>query len=138
MKSGLAARTAVLRLLKNSLQAEQKTLGRALNDDEALKVLRREAKQRKDSIIQYSRGGRPDLAESEQHELDTIEAYLPPQMSESDLQELVNRVVAETGAVSLADMGVVIGAVMKQAGAAADGSDAARLVREKLGDAAKS
>ncbi|HSX41240.1 MAG TPA: GatB/YqeY domain-containing protein [Candidatus Saccharimonadales bacterium] len=132
MKDGVADQVSVLRLIKNSLQAENKKLAHDLSDDEAIKVLQREAKQRKDSIDQYTKGGRRDLADAEQQELAIIESYLPEQMSEEELASLVDKVVAETGASGLAQIGVVIGAVMKEAGGAADGSTVSRLVRAKL------
>lgn len=131
MKEGVAARTGVLRLLKNSIKNEQIKAGHDLSEAETLKVLQREAKQRKDSITQFKNGGREDLAESEQRELAIIEAYLPQQMSEAELAALVDTVIAETGATP-AQMGVVIGEVMKRAAGQADGAAVSQLVRQKL------
>jgi hypothetical protein len=132
MREGVAARTAVLRLLKAALKNEQIKLGHELTEGEELKVLQREAKQRKDSIEQYSNAGRTDLADSEQHELTIIESYLPQQMSEEELAEVVNRVIDDTGAEGLPQMGVVIGAVMNEVEGRADGATVARLVKERL------
>jgi uncharacterized protein YqeY len=132
MKEGMADRTAVLRLLKSSLKNEQIKLGHELSEEEALKVVQREAKQRKDSIAQYQQGGRNDLVDAEQGELTLIEAYLPAQMSEEELSQLVNKVIADTNATGVAQMGVVIGAVLKQAAGQADGAAVSRLVRQKL------
>lgn len=131
MKEGEAARTGVLRLLKNSLKNEQIKAGHELSEAEALKVLQREAKQRKDSITQFKQGGRDDLADSEQQELTVIEAYLPKQMGEDELAALVDAVIAETGATP-AQMGVVIGEVMKRATGKADGAAVSQMVRQKL------
>ncbi len=125
------ARTAVLRLIKSSLKNEQIKLGHELTEAEALKVVQREAKQRKDSIAQYAQGGRTDLAESEQHELTIIESYLPQQMSEAELTALVDAVIAETSA-NATQMGMVIGAVLQRAEGRADGTAVSQLVRQKL------
>lgn len=132
MKDGAHDRISVLRLLKNSLQIEAKKLSTDLSDEDAIKVLGREAKQRKDSIDQYTKGGRSDLADAEAAELVIIEAYLPAQMSEDELGKLVDKVIAESGATSTAQMGMVIGGVVKQAGGAADGAIVSKLVRAKL------
>ena len=132
MKEGVVARTAVLRLVKSSLKNEQIKLGHELSEAEALKVLQREAKQRKDSIEQYRAGNRADLAESEQHELTIIEAYLPQQMSPDELEQLVDSVIAETNATGVAQMGAVIGAVLARAKGRADGAAVSQLVRQKL------
>jgi len=133
MKEGVVARTTTLRLIKNALKNEQIKLGHELSQAEALKVLQREAKQRKDSIAQYRAGNRADLADSEQHELTIIEAYLPAQMGEAELANLVDAAIAETGATGVAQMGAVIAAVMQRAGGRADGAAVAQQVRQKLG-----
>ena len=132
MKEGNAERTGVLRLLKNAFKNEQIKAGHELSDAEVLKVLQREAKQRKDSIIQYQQGNRTDLAEAEQNELAIIETYLPQQLSEAKLSELVDTVITETKATSVAQMGMVIGEVVKRAAGRADGSAVSQLVRQKL------
>jgi len=131
MKEGMAARTTVLRLIKSSLKNEQIKLGHEPAEAEALKVLQREAKQRKDSITQYQQGGRTDLAESEQAELAIIEGYLPDQMGPDELSRLVDSVISETGATPT-QMGMVIGAVLQRAGGRADGTAVSQLVRQKL------
>jgi uncharacterized protein len=131
MKEGEAARTGVLRLLKNSIKNEQIKAGHDLSEPEVLKVLQREAKQRKDSIAQFKQGGRDDLADTEQQELAVIETYLPQQMSETELTVLVDTVITETAATP-AQMGVVIGEVMKRAAGQADGAAVSQLVRQKL------
>jgi uncharacterized protein len=132
MKDQQAERTGVLRLIKNSLKNEQIKLGHELSEDEAAKVLVREAKQRRDSIAAYTQGGRADLAQHEQAELDVIEEYLPDQMDEAELAKLVDRVMTEVGATEQAQMGMIIGKVMAEAGGTADGAAVARLVKERL------
>jgi hypothetical protein len=133
LKAGVVARVSLLRLLKSAIKNEQIKLGHELSEDEVQKVLQREAKQRKDSITQYEAGGRQDLAKSEQQELAMIQEYLPQQMDEAELAQLVESVIAETGATGIAQMGVVIGAVLKRAGGRADGAAVSQLVRQKLG-----
>jgi uncharacterized protein YqeY len=132
MREGVVARTAVLRLLKNALKNQQIKIGHELNDDEALRVLQREAKQRKDSIVAYKDGGRAELAAGEQAELEIVEEFLPSAMSEAELAGLIDKIIADTGSNDLSQMGVVIGAVMKEAGGAADGATVSRLVKQKL------
>ena len=132
MKAGEATKTGLLRLLMSSMKNEQIKLGHDLSDDEALKVLQREAKQRKDSIEQYEAAGRADLVAVEQSELGLIQAYLPQAMSEAELEKVVDEVMAAQGATDMKQMGAVIGAVMARVGAAAEGGTVSRLVRAKL------
>lgn len=132
MKAGDQERTGVLRLLRGALKNEEIKSGHPLSEDEALKVLQREAKQRRDSIVAYQGAGRTDLADKEEAELAVVSEYLPETMSESELANVVDEVVAETGASGMAQMGQVMGAVMKRVGPKADGATVSRLVKEKL------
>jgi uncharacterized protein YqeY len=132
MKAGDSGRTGTLRLLRGALKNEEIKSGHVLSEDEAMKVLVREAKQRRDSIEAYEKARRDDLVAQEQSELDVIGEYLPNAMSEEELIGLVDLVIAELGAGDMKQMGAVIGAVMKQAGAAADGGMVSRLVKERL------
>lgn len=131
MKGGQSERVGTLRLLRGSMSNERIKLGHELSDDEALKVLQREAKQRRDSIEQYTNAGRAELAAKERAELEIIESYLPQPLSEDELKALVSQAAAELGAD--AQLGAVIGKVMAAAGARADGGTVSRLVRERLG-----
>lgn len=130
MKAGDTARTGVLRLLRGSLKNEQIKASHELSEDEALKVLQREAKQRRDSIEQYRSAGREDLAEKEEAELVIVNEYLPQALSEDELRAIIDEVVAGNEG---AQMGAVIGAVMQRVGARAEGGTVSRLVRERLG-----
>jgi uncharacterized protein YqeY len=134
MKAGDSERTGILRLLRGALKNEEIKVGHVLDEDEALKVLQREAKQRRDSIEAYQGAGREDLAAKERYELEAIGGYLPEAMSDDELAKLVDEVIAETGATDVKQMGAVIGGVMKRAGARAEGGVVSRLVREKLAD----
>ncbi len=132
MKAGEADKLATVRLLRGSLKNEQIKLGHELSDEEALKVLQREAKQRRDSIEQYRTAGRAELVATEERELAIILGYLPQPLSEAELGTMVDDAITATNAQDMKQMGVVVGAVMAQAGARADGGVVARLVREKL------
>lgn len=132
LKAGQTEQVALLRLLRSSLQNERIKLGHELSEGEALKVLQREAKQRKDSIEAYRQGDRQDLVEFEQAELKLIEEYLPTGMTEEELDKLIADVMSEVGASDPKEMGVVIAAVMQRAGGRADGATVAQKVRQKL------
>ncbi len=133
MKTGDTAKTGVVRLLRGAMKNEEIKLGHPLSDDEALKVLQREAKQRRDSIEQYRAASRNDLVATEEAELTVIQEYLPQPLSESELVALVDEVIAAQGATDMKQMGAVVGAVMQRVGARAEGGTVSRLVREKLG-----
>lgn len=137
MKAGTAERTGVLRLVKSAIRNEEIKLGHDLTDDETLKVLAREVKQRKDSIEAYTAAHRPELAQAEAAEQAIIQEYLPQAMDETELRAVVDQVIAELGAADVKQMGLVIGAVMKAVGARADGGSVSRLVRERLAGGAQ-
>lgn len=130
MKAGESDLVGVLRLLKTSLKNEAIKVGRDLSDDEAMVVLVREAKQRRDSITAYNDASRPELARVEQDELAMIEEYLPKQLGEDELKAMINEAVTAAG--EGAQMGQIIGVVKTKAGASADGALVAKLVRERL------
>ena len=133
MKAGDAPRTGVIRLLRAAMQNEKIKLGHELSDDEALKVLQREAKQRRDSITQYGLAGRQDLIDIETAELEIIQAYLPQALSQAELETIVDGVIARLGATDMKQMGAVIGLSMKEAGARAEGGAVSAIVKAKLG-----
>jgi len=132
MKAGDATRTGVLRLLRSSFKNEEIKLGHPLSEAEALKILQRESKQRRDSITAYNEANRPELAREEEVELEIIATYLPESLSDEELATLVDEVIAELGKPGPEAMGKVIGAVMAKAGARADGGAVSKVVREKL------
>lgn len=121
-------RLSVLRLLKSALKNYEIEVGHDATPQEIMTVLQREAKKRQDSINQYGSANRQDLVDEEQAELEILEEYLPPKLSDEDLDKLVAQAIQETSATSPADMGKVMQAVMKLAGAGADG----KLVSEKV------
>ncbi|HVE81013.1 MAG TPA: GatB/YqeY domain-containing protein [Candidatus Dormibacteraeota bacterium] len=132
MKGGDIARTAALRLLKNSLKNEQIKLGRELAEEDAIKVLAREAKQRQESISSYEQAGRTELAQTEKEELDIIRTYLPAQLSEEEIAKLVDEAIAEAGVKDASQIGAAISSVMQKAAGSADGATVARIVRQRL------
>ena len=95
-------------------------------------IIAREVKKRNESIKMYLQGGRQDLADVEQDEIDVIKVYLPEQLNESDIQSLVDEAIDATNAATMADMGKVIGAVKAKAGNSADGALVAQLVKKAL------
>jgi uncharacterized protein YqeY len=126
----------VIRDLKSSFVNELVSLGRkpdeVLSDEEALKVIKRKANQRKDSIEQFVKGGRPELAEKEKQELEILESYLPAQMSDEELQRIIEAKKAELGVTEKKDVGRLMGAVMKEVGGNADGSRVKALIEGSL------
>ena len=103
-----------------------------LNDEEVLETISSEIKKRKDSVEQFQKGGRPELAEQEKQEIDMLMAYMPEQMSEEQVRAEVKKAIAETGAKDIKEMGKVVGAVMPKVKGKADGQMVSRLVKEML------
>jgi uncharacterized protein YqeY len=131
-KSGDRGRRDTLRLLIAALENGRIEVGHDLSDDEAVKVLQKEAKQRRDSIDEYSKGGRQDLVDAEERELVVIESFLPAQLDEPEVRRLIEETIAETGAGGIDDLGKVMGPLMKKLDGRADGRAANAIVRELL------
>lgn len=123
----------MLTAFTNELVATGKTPQDVLNDDAILTVIKRLAKQRKDSIEQFSAAGRDELAATEQAELAVIETYLPQMMSLEEIRPVVEAKKAELGVEDKSKMGVLIGAVMKELAGKADGGDVKTAVDEIIG-----
>ncbi|EGL82662.1 hypothetical protein CathTA2_1818 [Caldalkalibacillus thermarum TA2.A1] len=132
MKNKEKTRLSVIRMVKAALKNEEIKLGRALTDDDVLTVLSREMKQRKESLQEFEKAGRDDLVETLNQEIAVLETYLPEQLSEDELRQLVSDTIAEVGATSKADMGKVMSAIMPKVKGKADGSLVNRLVQEAL------
>lgn len=132
MKNKEKQRLSVIRMVKSSLQNDAIKLGRELTEDEALTVLNRELKQRKDSLHEFEKANREDLAEKVREEVDILKAYMPEQLSEEDVEKIVKETIAEVGAASKADMGKVMGAIMPKVKGKTDGSVVNRLVQKYL------
>jgi uncharacterized protein YqeY len=132
LKAGEADKVAVLRLLMTAMKNEQIKVGAELSDEQAMKVLAHQAKQRKDSITAYEAAGRQDLVDQEAAELPFIETYLPEQMSDAELEKLVQEAIDQVGAASPADMGKVMGATMGKVQGRADGGRVSSMVKKLL------
>src|SRR5258706_808228 len=133
MKAREAARTSTLRMVKAAFMNRQIEKRAELDEEESLKLLRSMVKQRRDSIEQYVKGGRQELADKEQAEINVIEAYLPQGASAEQITAAVTEAIAETGATSMKDMGKVMKAVhAKLAGLNADGRALSEMVKAKL------
>ena len=125
-------RRDTLRLILSSLRGAEKELLRPLKDDEELQVLQRERKRRVEAAEAFRGGGRDEQAEKEERELAVLEEFMPSPLSEEELEEIVDDVIAEVGATSMRDLGRVMADVMPQVAGRADGSTVSQLVREKL------
>ncbi|HEY7182475.1 MAG TPA: GatB/YqeY domain-containing protein [Blastocatellia bacterium] len=134
MKSKDSERLSTLRMVKTALKNREIDKMGAVTDEEAIKTLQSLVKQRRDSIEQYQRAGRIDLAEKEAAEIRTIEEYLPAALDETAIARVVEETIAETGANSMKEMGAVMKAVMaKLAGQTVDGKAVNQIVKSKLG-----
>jgi len=132
MKSGDKHKTGTLRVALSTLKDKKIEKREDLTDVEAIKIIQNLVKQRKEAADIYKENGRNDLMENENAELEILNAYLPQMMSEDDLRNLVQKVVEDTDASSLSDIGKVMPEVMKQSAGKADGKIAQSIVREFL------
>jgi len=133
MKAKDAARTSTLRMVKAAIMNREKESGSQINDEDVLKLLRSQVKQRRDSVEQYQKAGRQDLAEKETTEISVIESYLPQAASVAEIEQAVVEAIAESGASSMKDMGAVMKASMaKLAAKNAEGRLVSETVKKKL------
>ena len=134
MKAQDAPRTSTLRMVKAAVMNREIEKGGELDDEEMSKLLRTLVKQRRDSVEQYEKGGRQELADKEETEIGVIEAYLPQAASGAEIEAAVVAAISETGASSVKDMGKVMKAVQSAlAGKNADGRTISEVVKAKLG-----
>ena len=134
MKSKAAARLSTLRMVKAAAQNREIEKGGELTDEELTKLLQSLVKQRRDSVEQYEKAGRAELAEQERAEIAVIEEYLPRAASRAEIERAVAEAVAETGATSTKEMGAVMKAALARlAGRNADGRVVSEIVKAKLG-----
>ena len=132
MRDGDGERRDALRLILASLRAAEKELQRPLKEDEELQVLQREKKRRLEAAEAFSAGGRDEQAAKEEREVAILEEFMPEPLSDAQIEEIVDDVIAEVGATSMGDFGRVMADVMPQVAGRADGSAVSQLVREKL------
>jgi uncharacterized protein len=132
MRAREAERRDALRLILNALKGSEKELQRPLSEEEELQVMQRERKRRIEAAEAFRGGGREEQAAAEERELEILEEFMPEPLSEDEIDEIVDDVIAEVGATSMADLGRVMADVMPQIAGRADGSQVSQVVREKL------
>lgn len=138
MKAREQLRLDTLRMVKSAIRNREVAEIRELSETEVLQVLRSLIKQRRDSVEQFQKAGRTELAEKESAEIAIIEAYLPPELSVEELKRVVDEVIGELGHPSIQQMGLVMKTVMARlSGQAADGKRVSDLVRARLQDSEK-
>lgn len=133
MRAQDATRRGTIRMLEAAIKnAEIEKRGKELEDPDILAILQRQLKQRRDSIEQFERGGRKDLADIERAEIEVIQAYLPEQLSEDDIEAAAKRIINQTGATGPGDRGKVMGPLMQELRGKADGSAVNSIVSRLL------
>ncbi|MFP3375486.1 GatB/YqeY domain-containing protein [Bacillus sp. SIMBA_069] len=132
MKNKQKEKLTVIRMVKAALQNEGIKLQHTLTEEEELTVLAREVKQYKDSLLEFKKAGREDLVNKLQSEIQILSAYLPEQLTEEELANVIKQVISEIGATSKADMGKVMTAVMPKVKGKTDGSLVNKLVIQLL------
>jgi len=132
MKEQAKERLSTLRMLQSALKNEQINAGHDLSDDEALSVIRKAVKQRQDSIEQYTKGNRPELADKERAEMEILKSYLPPELSDAELESGIREIIASTGAQSKKDMGKVMKEATAKYKGRADGKKVQEIVSRLL------
>lgn len=132
MKSQDKFRLSVIRMIRSAIKNLEIDQRRTLDDNEVLDILSREIKQRKDSLQDFEKAGREDLAETVKAEIAVIAEYLPQQLTEEEVKELVLQTIQETGASSKAEMGKVMSALMPKVKGRADGKLVNQLVQQSL------
>ena len=128
-------RTSAIRMLKSAIQYHEIQKGGAgyeATDEDVIEVIGREVKKRNEAIELYKKGGRQELADKEQKELEILKSYLPEQMSEDEIRKLVEEAISQTGAKTPQDMGKVMGTLMPKVKGRADASLVSNIVREFL------
>lgn len=132
MRARDEVRLSTIRMLRAAAKNREIELGHPLGDEELIPVIRTQAKQRRESIEAFEKGGRQNLAERERQELAILEAYLPAAPSEEEMTRVVQAVIEETGATSPKQMGLVMKGALERLGPAADGKQVNALVRRLL------
>lgn len=133
MKAHNTVRTNAVRAIKSEiLLAKTSGAGAEITDSDVIKLIQKLIKQRKESAAMYAQGGRQDLADNELAEAAEMEGYLPKQLSEAEVEEIVKGIIAETGASSMADMGKVMGLATKKLAGQADGRTVSTIVKKLL------
>lgn len=132
MKAGKKEKLSTVRLILSAIKQVEVDTRETLDDSQVLAVLDKMVKQRRESIAQYTQAGREDLASQEQREIETIQAFLPEQLTEQEISEMIQSAIAETGAESIRDMGKVMGILKPKLQGRADIGAASTLIKAQL------
>lgn len=132
MKNKETQKVSVLRMLKSALKNKEIELKKSLTDQEAGEIVVKEVKQRKDSIEEFTRGDRPELAQKEKSEITVLEKYMPKQLSEAEIGKIVDEAISKISACTPSDMGKVMAVIMPKLKEKVDGSLVSKMVKEKL------
>lgn len=132
MKNKEQEKLDILQIAMAGIKNEEIKKGEPISEEEEIKVLRTEVKKIKEAIEQYKGAGRNDLADHDQKQVDILEKYLPSMMGDEDIEKIVKSKVTEIGAVGMRDMGKLMGVVMKEIGASADGTRVKEIVQKVL------
>ena len=127
-----AVALSTLRMLKTAIRHREVELKRQVTEEELLGLINTQAKQRREAINEYGKAGRPDLANKEEEELSILLSFLPPQLSQEELEEEVSRIIQEAGASGPKDLGKVMKSAMAQLQGRADGKVVQEIVRQRL------
>lgn len=132
MKARDAARLSTLRMILTELQYKEKEKGLAVDDQAAIQIMQSMVRKRREAAEIFEKGGRPDLTAKELAEITVIESYLPEQLSEDALRELIREAIAESGAQGVQQMGAVMKCCMSKVAGRADGSSVSAIVKQEL------
>ena len=132
LKAGDSKKRTLLGMVLSAIKNKEIEKHGELTDEEIIAAISTEIKKRKDSVVQFEKGGRPELAEGEKWEIDMLMVYMPEQMSEEGIRNEVKKTIAETGIKDMKEMGKLIGAVMPKVKGKADGQTVSRIVKEEL------
>ncbi len=133
LKAGEALKVSAIRMVRSALKYKEMQTGKELSEADVLDVLSAEVKRRRESVSEYEKAGRTELAKKEADEIAILSAYLPAQLTEAEVAALVQEAVSSTGAASPRDMGKVMGALMPKVKGRADGKIVNQLVKAALG-----
>ena len=132
MKSQDKFRLTVLRMLKGAMQLEEINKKRELNDDEVIAIVSKQIKTRKESVAEFGKGGRADLVDQTNREIEILNEYMPEQLSEEEVMAIIDRVMKEVNPTSVKDMGKVMAAITPLVKGKADMGSINKIIRERL------
>jgi uncharacterized protein len=133
MRSGEKERLGAIRMITAAIKQREVDERIALDDSQVLSVIEKMIKQRKESLLQFQTGNRPDLADKESAEITLLQSYMPAQLSDADLDQMISEAISSTGAASIKDMGKVMGIIKSKAQGRADMAAVGAKIKAKLG-----